>query len=940
MKKIILGVFLAFSFQMSMASVNACLGNSTDEMLCETLEIQYETGEAIALKNKASALGSAASIYEYLRNNTNYAIYHGARSSSVNTFLALEGNDVDLASTLIALYRSVGIKSRYVVGDIRLSRADISNWLSIENEELAVSVLQNQGINIVDSTDSKYVTFEHVWIEALIDFSNYRGGSDSIANCVAESDHCKWVALDPSFKLKAYQSEHKKLLEEHSFDYDAYYRAETNQALRDKSPLEIFEESSLAYLRDSNPGVSLEDVIDRGEIIKEDLGLLPSSLPYEVIGNAQRFNSIEEHDLSESITSNWNKQVVVIIHPVIGGAECTSITMGGTYSAVELSTKQLTVNWGLVNGSTRLAMRLDGEPRGTQISANFTIGCNGATETISQASRFNITLSLEASPNANPIEVKYENLMVGGYYLIATGGETSNWSQVKRAYEKLLSANTQYPLLNNEQNIVYVDVNGSGVVDAGDTQLLDNQEAQDALTGGLLYTAQALYYTRLKEESRRYSRMKNIISPIAAFAGIVSTTYEVELVDDTPFSVLPGGLLIDLKGIRINGSWEADKPESYSNETFKFLGHAASSLEHEIWQELTGYDAVSTMRGIQFALKDEAELMNIHNTPEENTFESSLLQMGLKHSAPAEFVKREYDIFTHKMVSWEYQGSKPDTAGFYFFKSDLTGLDSTDYQAYRYEYSANNGVDDTFSNFDEIETTLKNMKESESSTLRTLGLTISGATGLTVAGTPTLSGSDASKFKFVSHSKPSEDVIKFVIQEKTHNPSGSYNVAVDFLFTANGGVGSHSAAYTFTLSDQTVSISCNGSNYNNITIAAAISQWESCFEAIINNGQEMMQFIDRNLGFDPDQVFYKNKTLALTDYGIDFVSGVRDSMYWANEGYRFNYTAPSKLTSGPFFLFEVYIKDAIETSTENIVSSSYIIRNQSMRLSAGGGYVP
>jgi len=32
------------------------------------------------------------------------------------------------------------------------------------------------------------------------------------------------------------------------------------------------------------------------------------------------------------------------------------------------------------------------------------------------------------------------------------------------------------------------------------------------------------------------------------------------------------------------------------------MGHIGSSLEHEIWQELTGYDAVSTIRGIQMAL--------------------------------------------------------------------------------------------------------------------------------------------------------------------------------------------------------------------------------------------------------------------------------------------------------------------------------------------------
>lgn len=840
-------------------SANACIGSITDELLCETPEILFETGEAIAIKEKAEELGSVVNIYEYLRNNAEYTVYHGARSSSVNAFLGMEGNDVDLASTLIAMFRSVNVKSRYAVGNVRLKRSDIANWIKVENAELAVSILQDQGITVADdpapTADPAYALVEHVWVEALVNFSNYRGASETILPCVTESDQCKWVALDPSFKLRTFDPVHRGILSGVNFDYDAYYGAESNQALIDKSPLEIFEEQVLAYLRQSHPGVTLEDVIDKGEIIPEVLGLLPSSLPFFTADQINTYTSISAHDLTSGV-DDWNKNIVVKIYPIVGGLECQGISMGGTFSAVDLSTKQLTVNWGLVEGQTKLATRLDGVPRGFQLTGNFTINCNGRSELITEASKFNIVLEVDASPFQDPIEVRYNNLIVGGYYLIATGGETSNWSQVRRAYQNLLDANTNYPLINNSFGDVVVDENNNGVVDNGESLLLENQEAQDALTGGLLYTAQALYYTRLKGDSRRYSRLKNIVSPIAAFAGIVSTTFEVEIVDETPFSVLPGGLLIDLKGIRINGSWEADNAEVYSNDTFKFLGHIASALEHEIWQELTGYDAVSTMRGIQFALKDGATLMDVHNANGEDTFEASLTQMGLTHTAPADFTHHEYELFGRLQSAWEYTGSTPSTASFYVFRGDVSGYSSSDYQVTRYIYNAENGFNDYFFNVNDIEDQI-------------LEMISNGATSATL----------------------------------------------------------------------NITTGC-GETFNNQTPAQALTIFETCFNQTISSSQNFVNFFDQNISFNPLQVFYKPFSPGLEEYGMDFVTDVRNHMYYASSNVWFNFTAPSKLTSGPFFLFEVYIKDAIDTSNDNLISSAYIIRNQSSRLVAGGGYVP
>jgi len=920
-------------------SVYACTDGITDPLLCETPEILFSEGEANVLKEKAQELNSVVKIYEYLKNDANYAVYHGARSSSLNTFLAMEGNDVDLASTLIALYRSLGVKARYVVGDVRLKRDEVANWVGVTNAALAVSILQNQGIDIVDDSDPEYVVFEHVWVEALVNFANYRGAGDGIVLCVDEDDQCKWVALDPSFKLKTYQPEYRELLAELEFNYDAYYHAESDQALRDKSPLEIFEESALEYLRQNHLGITLEDVIDQGVVVQEALGLLPSSLPFEVLGSVKRYDAIADHDLDEANLHDWGKNIAVDIYPIIGGVECQSISLGGDYSAADLSTKRLTVNWGLVDGQTQFATRLDGVKSGLSIVGNFTINCNGRSERITEASRFNIVLNVDASPFEAPIEIRYDNLIVGGYYLVATGGETSNWSQVRRAYQNLLSANKQFPLINHINGDVYVDVDGSGTVNAGDTRLLDNQEAQDALTGGLLYTAQALYYTRLKKESRRYSRLKNIISPIAAFAGVVSTTFEVELVDETPFAVLPGGLLIDLKGLRLNGSWVADEPETYSNETFKFLGHMASSLEHEIWQELTGYDAVSTMRGIQFALNANATLLDIHNNNTGDSYEQSLSQMGIEKTPPKDFIQKDYSIFNRRLVAWEYTGADKAKAGFYLFRGDLSNYEVDDYQAGSHAYNANNGFNEFFSSFDQGENQLNDLIEQDETPQKFL-LTLNGATGVSIVGTPIITGPDANLFSFVGHTKPTTDQIQFEIIEQGNTSPGTYDISIEFAFSSVQGVGSSSGTYSITINPKTVSFSCNNVSYSDVTYSEALSQWESCFNAEVNTNLDFVNFLDRNVAFNPSEVFYKNKYPALSEYGIDFVLDVRNHMYFGPSSSWFNFTAPSALAIGPTYAFEVYIKDTVNASNDNLISSSYIIKNESMRLVAGGGYVP
>ncbi len=616
--------------------------------LAQTEEIRFLGEAAAPLRERAQSLGSAVMIYEYLRNESEYALYHGARSSAVNTLLGRRGNDVDLASTLIAMLRSQGIPSVYAVGQVRLPAAALMNWLGLRDVDLAVSVLEDQGIQGVSkSAADDTVTFEHVWVRALVGHRHYRGAGPVAVDCAPDPPSCVWVDLDPSFKLRQAVPSRIDLYEAVRFDETAYFGAIANAdpAYLDKSPLEIYEEQVLAYLRAQHPGKSIADVIGKGAIIEERAGLLPASLPYAVEGAVATYASVAAHD--GAVSPKWGKQVTLSLDFGTG-----IMFRAPPVSLAALTTQRLTLTYEL-GTPERLVLRLGGE----DLYVPLTVGSltlNG--QVVDEGYPFAMTLTLDGAPGTRAgdadrqITVRYEQLVVGGYYLIGTGGDSSNYSQVHRAAGQLLAANEHYPIVNDADAVPYVDSNSNGQVDAGERRLLDHPAAQDALTGGLLYTAMSLYFARFREAVERLEGLNHVVTPIEGFIGVVSAVHEVEYLDDTAFSVMPGGLLIDMKGQQFAGVWRDGATAQYANRHFELLGAVTSSLEHEIWQELTGFDAVSTLRGTQLAQAAGASVLKV----QASSLDAAYTAIGFSDTAPAPWQMHRRELYGTRPVSWSH----------------------------------------------------------------------------------------------------------------------------------------------------------------------------------------------------------------------------------------------------------------------------------------------
>ena len=385
----------------------------------ESAEIQFSSAAAADLKNQAAALGSLVDVYEYVRNNHDFALYHGARSGSINTFLGGRGNDVDLAATLIAMLRSLPTPTpaRYVVGTVRLPAAQIMNWLGVKNVDLAYLVLRDQGIQAAAlALDKSTVDVEHVWVEALVPYDRYRGAGTTSVNCVTTPTACHWVPLDPSFKQHASRNSGLDPYASLNFDYTGYYNTMVaNDAARlGKNPLEIYQEQVLAWLQTNAPGKTLQDVPDFLGIVAEHSGLLPASLPYATVGSLRRYNSAADHDLAVPTAEpkKWTKTVSVSAD--FGGV----VFQAGSINVVEASTKQLTFTWEFAPGSFRQVLRVGGVEIGAINLQAGTIIINGRTIQLGSAFSLVVTMDGAPAPNASGtdqvISAAY-NAVIGGY---------------------------------------------------------------------------------------------------------------------------------------------------------------------------------------------------------------------------------------------------------------------------------------------------------------------------------------------------------------------------------------------------------------------------------------------------------------------------------------------------------------------------------------------
>jgi hypothetical protein len=148
------------------------------------------------IRQLAQDLGKApVPIYNWVRNHIELVPGYGVMQGAQGTLQSRRGNAFDIASLLIALYRSAGIPARYVYGTIEVPADRVQQWLGADVES-ARRLLTQAGVPnsaVTQGGVTAALRLEHVWVKAWVDYIPSRGAVNR------EGD--SWIPMDPAFKL-------------------------------------------------------------------------------------------------------------------------------------------------------------------------------------------------------------------------------------------------------------------------------------------------------------------------------------------------------------------------------------------------------------------------------------------------------------------------------------------------------------------------------------------------------------------------------------------------------------------------------------------------------------------------------------------------------------------------------------------------------------------
>lgn len=538
------------------------------------LKESIDTKFTESVSSKAEELGSnPLDIFNYVRNNIQFQPYYGSKKGATGTLEQYSGNDFDQSSLLIALLRKNNIPARYVVGQVVIKADDAKAWLGTDNATSAASTLLSAGIPCAYEQD-KYVIVNHVWVEAYCDTNNYRGLGE-------DSGEKRWVSFDPSFK-KIEKSESISVVDTFDVDTSAFEdfgvgidrrvpssdSAETNVYVDDVE--EVIEYFSSDVKNNFDPmlleGKNSVDVFGGYKIINENLEILPSSIPNEILKINRRVDELSNSDrdfFSISVESDSK----------MSGANQFK------YAAVELYNKSITISWIIADEQSKINANAYGGMYNAPaylINVKPIISVDGETvlegNSIKLGTGKEYKMSLQYADNGNQEYMKdiirYNTLFAGGYYTVGLNHGIISQSELEKISKEV------------------DEISNSNIsVD----ELLTEGVAGNLLDGVIkMYFAEQDTYNLMLSQEYDVRDTKFLSFGMSGFSPYVGGY------GNTITQVTLNGMMMDI---------DTDYHSSISRvnnvareEQYELMrGYISSTLEHTILQQFTNKAAVSTV---------------------------------------------------------------------------------------------------------------------------------------------------------------------------------------------------------------------------------------------------------------------------------------------------------------------------------------------------------
>ncbi|WP_124945834.1 DUF6531 domain-containing protein, partial [Sulfurirhabdus autotrophica] len=558
----------------------------------QDLAATADAPQTTQIQKLAEQLGySPARIFEYVSNNIQFEPYYGSLKGAMGALNTKAGGPTDQASLLIALLRASNIPARYVRGTVKITdpsptspAADggrMARWVGAKSYAGAAAILAAGKFNTTlfhnSALQNNAVQFQHVWVEACVPYGRYRGAA-------VDNSGERWIPLDPSFKDKSYQA---GIATSVSFDYPGYLAARTNGP--DSLPQEAYAQQVQTIVRNANPDATVGDVPYKGTQNPLTVDILPASLPFEVVNftnwpsttSPEAYQLPPDHRYRFSISGLGLASPYNLYLPDVALSRVTLSFKGATQGDQTLLDAWRTDN----NTSSAIplcntvsvvpVLRVEGQDKGIS---------GAAVDLCSTKNALSLSVFLdEFSGTAQT--VNYNN--IGAANLLALQGYAFQGSDA---------------VLAQRAAILLANVNNTPNPNA-------TADTLDSTEGEFLNLVGLKYMRYISDAAKKVGGINGGSGESGNHMGLASSQIKVQYLFDLPFAVNRAGFLVDMPGVI---SRDVDlSTGSPVWATFKLAGYAGSAYEAYVWQENAHLDAVSTIRGLQYANEPVQNIGNV-----------------------------------------------------------------------------------------------------------------------------------------------------------------------------------------------------------------------------------------------------------------------------------------------------------------------------------------
>ena len=539
----------------------------------------------------ASLNYSPVKIFQYVVNNIKYEPYYGSLKGASGVLYTQAGGPTDQASLLIALLRASNIPARYVRGTVDVldgsPAADggrVAHWVGAKSYAGAAAIL-GQGLapthnQLTNGTGGPVigVRVSHVWAEACVAYAHYRGASTDNAGF-------RWIPLDPSFKDKTYQA---GIATNVSFDYTKFLAKRTDTLAHEWYQQQVT--SAIKTVAPNYANNTLADVPYKGTQVPLSVDVLPATLPYEVSAFTNWSNSgtPETADLPDTHRYKFNISVM--------NSSGTVLAPAVTLSLPQTALNRVTLSFQGATGSDQTTLASWQNDASTtsalpcSVNVVPVVKLEGVTQstgttavglcTTNNQLALSVSLGELTVPTVNT--VTYTNIGGANYHALqAYGFQASDRLLTERAAKLLASVKA---ISNPDSNL-------------------------EETEGEYLHLVGLKYVRYISDAAKTIGQIDGGSGQSGNHLGLVSTAMKVQYVFDLPFAVDRTGLLVDFPGGQSRNVDLASGANVW--KTFLLSGYAGSNYESYMWQENAQRDAVSTVRGLQFANENGIPILNI-----------------------------------------------------------------------------------------------------------------------------------------------------------------------------------------------------------------------------------------------------------------------------------------------------------------------------------------